>query len=286
MSSGSERMLEIQQEKADRELAKKLGITYDELMELDHEIDSEESNEGMVYNYIIKFRDDAPREILDKIHGIDEHDIVWLPSWELDNDEYYEEQYEAIIANKKFLLKFQDEIANLERLNEIELEDSDLQTILRGQIFIGVIGTMETFLSDTFINLTMDNDNYFKSFIETYPEFKQRKFELRHLYIEQGRIMDTAKKVMLDIIYHDLPKIGKMYAATFKMEFPEIKPLMKSILTRHDLVHRKGKTKKGSKVIIDKSTIVKLIIKVNSFVKKIAVKLKISQKLKWNASQQ
>jgi len=31
---------------------------------------------------------------------------------ELDNDEYYEEQYEAIIANKKFLIKFLEEIQN------------------------------------------------------------------------------------------------------------------------------------------------------------------------------
>lgn len=275
MSSGSERMIEIQQEQAEKELAKKLGITYDELLELDHEIDTEESNEGLVYNYIIKFRDDAPREILDKIHGIDDHDTVWLPSWELGNDEYYEEQYEAIIANKEFLIKFHDEIANLESLNDVELENKTLETILKRQIFSGVIGTLETFLSDTFINLTMDNEDYFKNFIESYPEFKQRKFELRHLFVEQERIKDTAKKIMLDIIYHDLPKVSNMYAATFKIEFPKIGPLMKSILTRHDLVHRNGKSKEGHDVVIDKQAITELIEKVKTFVSEIAGKLGI-----------
>lgn len=275
MGSGSERMIEMQQERDDHELAKKLGITYDELLELDHEIDTEESEDGLIYNYIIKFRDDAPREILDKIHGIDEHDYVWLPSWELGNEEYYEEQYEAIIANKKFLIKFQDEIENLERLNEIELEDKDLETILKRQIFSGVVGTLETFLSDTFINLTMDNENYFKNFIETYPEFKQRKFELRHLFVEQGRIKETAKKIMIDIIYHDLPKVSNMYAATFKIQFPKIGPLIKSILTRHDLVHRNGKTKDGDEVVIDKAAVTELINKVKAFVSEIADKLGI-----------
>lgn len=273
MGSGSERMIEMQQERDDRELAKKLGITYDELLELDHEIDTEESEDGLIYNYIIKFRDDAPREILDKVHGIDENDYVWLPSWELGNEEYYEEQYEAITANKKFLLKFQEEIGNLEQLNAIELDDKGLEAILKRQVFSGVIGTLETFLSDTFINLTMDDDDYFKNFIETYPEFKQRKFELRHLYVEQERIKDTAKKVMLDIIYHDLPKISNMYAATFKINFPKIGPLMKSVLTRHDLVHRNGKTKEGQDVVVDKATITDLIGKVNSFVTKIAEEL-------------
>lgn len=275
MGSMKDRMIEMQQETDDRELAKKLGITYDELLELDHEIDTEESEDGLIYNYIIRFRDDAPREILDKIHGIDEHDYVWLPSWELGNEGYYEEQYEAIIANKKFLAKFQEEIENLERLNEIELDDKNLNIILKRQIFSGVIGTLETFLSDTFINLTMDNDDYFRNFIETYPEFKQRKFELRHLFIEHGRIKDTAKKVVLDIIYHDLPKVSNMYAATFKINFPKIGPLMKSILTRHDLVHRNGKTKDGQDVIVDKAIITELLKKVNNFVTEIAKQLDI-----------
>ena len=273
MSSGSERMIEMQQEKDDRNLAKKLGISYDELLELDHEIDTEESNDGLVYNYILKFSDDAPKEILDKIIGIDDQSQVWLAPWELDNSEYYEEQYEAIIANKKFLIKFQEEIENLERLNETELEDKSLETILKRQIFSGVIGTLETFLSDTFINLTIDNDEYFRNFVESYPDFRQRKFELRHLYVEQDRIKETGKKIMIDIIYHDLPKISKMYASTFKIEFPSIGPLMKSILTRHDLVHRNGKTKDGTDVLIDKAAITDLIAKVRPFVADIADKL-------------
>ena len=265
----------MQQEQDDRRLAKKLGITYDELLELDHEIDTEESNDGLVYNYILKFGDEAPKEILDKVIGIDEQNQVWLAPWELDNDEYYEQQYEAIIANKKFLIKFQEEIENLERLNETELEDKSLETILKRQIFSGVVGTLETFLSDTFINLTMDNDNYFQNFVESYPDFRQRKFELRHLYIEQARIKETGKKIMLDIIYHDLPKVSKMYTATFKIEFPSIGSLMKSILTRHDLVHRNGKTKDGTDVVIDKAAIADLIGKIRPFVEDIANKLDI-----------
>lgn len=275
MSSGTERMIEIQQERKDQELAKKLGITYDELLDLDYEIDTEESDDGLIYNYIIKFREDAPREILDKINGIDENNYVWLPFWELENEDYYDEQYDAIIADKNSLLKFHEEVEGLKRLNELELEDKSLEAILKRQIFIGVIGTFETFLSDTFITLTMGSDKYFRSFVETYPEFGQRKFELRHLFVEQHRIKETAKKVMLDIIYHDLRKVSNMYAETFKISFPEIAPLMRSILTRHDLVHRNGKNKDGKDVVIDNATISELIEKVNIFVMEIAEKLNI-----------
>lgn len=275
MSSSTERMIEKQQEREDHKIAKKLGITYDELLDLDYEIDTEESDDGLIYHYIIKFREDAPREILDKIHGIDENNYVWLPFWEFEDEDYYEEQYEAIIANKQTLLQFQEEVENLRLLNELELENKSLEVILKRQIFIGVIGTLETFLSDTFFNLTMDNDKYFRNFVETYPEFEKRKFELRHLFLEQERIKETAKKEMLDIIYHDLRKVSNMYAKTFKITFPKIAPLMKSILTRHDLVHRSGKTKDGMDVVIDKATITELIEKVNVFVLEIAKELSI-----------
>lgn len=273
MSSGSERMMEFQQEKYDRNLAKKLGLTYDELLQLDYEIDTEESNDGLIYNYIIKFNDNAPKEILDNVIDIDNQSQVYFAPWVLDNREYYEEEYEAIIANKKFLIRFQEEIENLEHLNEVELEDKSLGTILKRQIFSGVIGVFETFLSDTFINMTLDNDEYFRNFVESYPDFRQRKFELRHLYVEQDRIKETGKKIMIDIIYHDLPKISKMYASTFKIKFPSIGLLLKSILTRHDLVHRNGKTKDGTDVLIDKTAITDLIGKVRPFVADIADKL-------------
>lgn len=275
MSSGSERMIEKQQEREDYKLAQKLGITYEELLVLDYEIDTEESDDGLIYNYIVKFRENAPREILDKINGMDENNYVWLPFGEFENDDYYKEQYDAIIADKNSLLKFQEEVEGLNRLNELELKDKSLEVILKRQIFIGVIGTFETFLSDTFITLTMDNDKYFRNFVETYPEFEQRKFELRYLFIEQNRIKETAKKVMLDIIYHNLPKVSNMYAATFKIDFPKIEPLTKCISIRHDLVHRNGRTKEGKDVVIEKATITELIGIVNSFVMEVAAKLGI-----------
>lgn len=275
MSSGSERMLEFQFEQFDRKLAKKLGITYDELTELNHEITTDESDDGIIYGYIIKFDSVDTMNILDKVIGIDGDNQVYFDPWEFENVEYYEEQFDAIAGNKYFLKTFQNEIENHLQLNEIILENKDLEILLKRQIFSSIISTLETFLSDTFINLTMDNEYYFKNFVESFPEFRQRKFELKDLYIEQDRIKETGKKVMLDVIYHDLQKVSKMYAATFKIDFPKIGLLIPFILTRHDLVHRNGKTKDGKDVKIDKVSIIELIEKVKTFVENIAVKLGI-----------
>lgn len=266
MSSGSDRIIEIQQEQFNRQIAKKLGITYDEFLELEYEINTEESEDGFIYNYILEFNENSPKEILEKIIGIEQDKFVWFAPWEFENNDYDEERYQAIISNKEFYAKYQNEIHNYNLLNEVELKDNRLNPILKRQIFIGIIGALETFLSDAFINLTLENDEYFKNFVETYPDFKKRKFELRHLYVEKDRIKETGKKIMLDIIYHDLPKVSKMYISTFKINFPKIGSVIKQILTRHDLVHRNGKTKDGDEVIITKTSITQLIELINDFV--------------------
>ena len=86
MSHGSEKIIEGEQENFDKHLAKELGITYDELLELDYEIDEEVSNDGgIIYNYIISFGENASKEILKKIEGIDEQSKVWIPSSVVDN---------------------------------------------------------------------------------------------------------------------------------------------------------------------------------------------------------
>lgn len=66
-----------------------------------------------------------------------------------------------------------------------------------------------------------------------------------------------------------------MYLSTFNIEFPNIAELSKSVSTRHDLVHRNGKTKNGDQVIVDKEIIDKLILAVINFVEQISVTLKL-----------
>lgn len=272
MSNGSERMIEMQQQKDDEELAKRLGISYDELMQLDHSIDTDESKDGLVYGYIIKFDDDAPREILDKVIGLQD-DYVCLAPWDLGYDDYYEEEYEAKLSNFLSHDTFTSELDSLKRLNEVTLGDTELEGIQKRLIFTGVFGTLETYLSDTFITKALNHDAYFRNFVESYPEFRQRKFDLRDIYIELDKLKETVKRSMLDVIYHDLPKVREMYRATFKMDFPVLKPLMPSVIIRHDVVHRNGKSKNGEIRTINKKEVADLISIVESFVTEIEAKL-------------
>jgi hypothetical protein len=76
----SNRQLEEMQEKlANQKLASELGISYDELLELEWDIDTNESNDGLIYEYIVTFSEESPKKILNKIEGIEEGYIVRLP---------------------------------------------------------------------------------------------------------------------------------------------------------------------------------------------------------------
>lgn len=269
-------LIEIQEWENDKHLADLLGITYDELTELHYEINTEESEDGLIYNYMVEFdTDNSPKHILEKIKNLENGRQVYLEPWELYQDYDYKEQYEAIIKNKEYLQKFRDELSYLKSLNSLVVPDKKLKNILTRQLYISVIGTMETFLSDAFINLTSEKDEFFRNFIETHPEFKKQKFELREIFEKYDKLRETAKVVMLDTIYHNLPTVSQMFKDTFKIEFPSIKDVYECVLKRHDLVHRNGKTKEGTSIELDENTVNELIEKISKFIKEIANKLDV-----------
>jgi len=70
----SSRQLEEQMERdEDEAVADHLGITVDELGELDHSLEPHESDDGLLYGYNVYFGDNANPEILAKVlHATDQ----------------------------------------------------------------------------------------------------------------------------------------------------------------------------------------------------------------------
>jgi hypothetical protein len=134
---------------------------------------------------------------------------------------------------------------------------------------------METFLSDTMINLTLSDNKLMRDFIESYPDFSRQKIEMKNIFTEYDNIHQTIKNVLLDIIYHDLRKVREMYRSTFDITFPDITDPIKCVLIRHDIVHRNGKSKNGVLLNIDKDKVFTTIRTINIFVSEIAKSLKL-----------
>ena len=74
-----------------------------------------------------------------------------------------------------------------------------------------------------------------------------------------------------------------MYSTTFKIDFPDISELSKCVITRHNLVHRNGRTKEGIPVNIDKFQVSELINKAIHFANDIAQKLQFKITITFNS---
>lgn len=74
---------------------------------------------------------------------------------------------------------------------------------------------------------------------------------------------------MLDVIYHNLPKVAAMYKDVLNISFPPYGEIMKTIDKRHDFVHRNGKDKEGNDVLVNIDIIQKMLKDVRVFVESI-----------------
>lgn len=200
---------------------------------------------------------------------LSDEDILEIEEFSEDNQEYYDEQIEAILQSNAYYQIINTEIDNLKELSKIDLRNSNLQNTLFRQIFSGTITCLEDYLSSTIINKVFQNDEYFKNFVETNPKIKDRRFPLNQIYDQMENLTNIVKQELIDIIYHDLPKVRNLYQDTLKIQFPSIKDLMAIIKTRHDMVHRNGKDKEGKRITLAQENIEEVIQKVETFITEI-----------------
>lgn len=190
------------------------------------------------------------------------------------DEPYYEEQYEAISSNTEFFQTFNEDLDNILKLLEIEPTDETLKKLFHRQLYSSVIGIMETYLSDAFINTVFKSKDNLKKFYKTFKGFDKQTIAMSAFFEFEEKVESVAKKAMLDVIYHHLPKVSEMYKDTFDVKFPKIGEIYKAVLKRHDFVHRNGKDKDGNVVIVDSTMINKLVEDVRTFVAEIDDQIK------------
>lgn len=262
-------LIEMEEDHVGASIAEALNIEHFELIQQKYVISDKPCENGL---YCIEFSPETSKDFLEKIDNL-EGFKVYLDSSEIYNFDdfyYWNTEFDLISERKDYYQTFINEIENLKLLNRLSTPTKELESILKRHVFIGTVTTLENFLSETFINLTINNDKYFRNFIKNHREFKIQKFELRNIFESYEKIEDIAKKVMLETIYHHLPKVREMFKFTFGIEFPPISDVYKLVYKRHDLVHRNGKTKEGELLSIEKKDVDNAIVKISEFAKSIA----------------
>lgn len=196
-------------------------------------------------------------------------ELVERRRYELIEREYYsEESVEEIDAFDVF----GESLSKIRELNVISVENGAKQ-YFNNLLYANVITALESLLTDAFISKVQSKKKYLRSFVETFHDFKQEKFDLREIFERFESIEDKAFKSMRDVIYHDLPKVKGMYFDTFGVEFSNIGNLYKAVFVRHDLVHRNGAKKSGGSHNISSDEVIQLCDLVENFVRELKLEM-------------
>lgn len=157
---------------------------------------------------------------------------------------------------------FNEEITNLQKLNNQEIK-TELVDILKRQIYIGVVGTMELFLCDFLYSMVLGYKVYFNRFCENTLQI----VKLKKNSANEKDILNTVTKRILKNHYHRIEDINEIYKDILDIEFPSYEKLKKQIFARHSLVHRNGFPSKESKYLkVNNNMIDELITEVQMIV--------------------
>lgn len=257
MSKAKEQYMEMREEERNKGLAATLGISLDEFNRLDWDLNTNESEDGLVYSYILEFGKDSPKEILNKIERLEDGCRVYLSPWEFE-DGLDEEELEWEIKSTEQLRIFSSHLESVENLLAINV-DEQTQFNLLVMLQVHIVAAIESFLSSTFIQVVINSDDLTRKLIETDPEFGNRKFSLSEIYKKHEKLKFTVASYLKSLIFHDIKKIKPMYENVLGFCFSDISWLFEAVKLRHDCAHRAGFDKEGTKVTLSTECIRKLM---------------------------
>ena len=176
---------------------------------------------------------------------------------------------QAVDDNVTYRETFEESIASLSKLVFVKIKDAESQQALYRLIHAGLIASMETFLSDSFINTVGPDQDLRNRLLKTTPEFQNRKYSVSEIvdWIQSSEL--RVKKYLLDVIYHNLFKVKHMFLSVLEIQFPEddqLRELQKAIELRHHVVHRNGRDKTGKLTQLDIKSLDQTVKIVRQFV--------------------
>ncbi|MCF0054333.1 hypothetical protein [Dyadobacter sp. CY356] len=74
-------------ERYEQKLAELLGVTYEDLLMTEYEVTDNIGDDDVVYEHILRFSDDSPRSVLDKIIGLSAENEITIPVVDLADEE-------------------------------------------------------------------------------------------------------------------------------------------------------------------------------------------------------
>ena len=185
-------------------------------------------------------------------------------SWQKTIIDYFKEEPVA-----DYLAEFKKGINNIRSIVALQVKDDEIRNVLNRIMYANVITVMETYLSECFTRMILDNENNKLKLIETSPDFYKLSLSPREAYDWLKELDAKIIENVQGIVFHNLNKVISMFKSVLGVEFIDMGNIARAIEKRHDIIHRNGKSKDGDILIIDEKDILKLIENVELLIENI-----------------
>lgn len=208
-----------------------------------------------------KFGGVASEEDIEELVGELERECIdWTPTYDhyADYEDYNDYIYLEDLNYSKAEAKLKEHLADVLELASASFSEG-LANKYRQMLYANVVGALEAYLCERFMQLVLQDEKIFRNFVSTYPKYKEVKLGLRDIFITLERLRDEVKKELLDFVWHRFIHVKEMFKDTLDVEFSNLATLIKAVKLRHDIVHRNGVNKEGQDVVVTPEELLALI---------------------------
>jgi hypothetical protein len=240
------------------QLAEGLGLSKDELAELEWEIEPHQTEDGLIYGYYIEFSEDSNPAVLERLGATNRRIYVGPNAFDSANDYYDKGEFDWEASSRSHFSEFYKVINNIESLADLRLPQNQ-QFALHVMLFMHTMSAFEYLLYRAFLHEVTWSKFRARKLIESDPILATRKINLRDIFQTYDSLDEIVVKHVKDVIFHRVEKIIPMYRDVLGFSFGKCKWLGNAVVKRHDCAHRAGYTKDGDPVELNLEIIAELI---------------------------
>ncbi|AXS16834.1 TPA: hypothetical protein L9U43_004273 [Klebsiella pneumoniae] len=185
--------------------------------------------------------------IITEDDAVCELDLKWLISagW-IDDFDDLEEKHAGATQPLRHVRQSLSELSAL-------VTSAPENPVLLRMCYSGIITVMEAYLADIFIR-AVKHPSVKRRFVESYDKFKgSTKKPLSDIYNQLDSLDKIIEDELFSLSFHHIPTVTKLYQECLLVSFPPdiLKGIARSVIIRHDIVHRNGRDKKGNYHLIE-----------------------------------
>ncbi len=185
------------------------------------------------------------------------------------NAEYSRSYVKEMVRCISLCRDFSYSIGYVNDMLDIKASD-DVCGLLRNMSYSFLFSVYEAYLARAFAFAICQDRQKLAKFMKTEKKFKKKFQTLDHFEISDRHEREAEKIILSRIVWHGHDDAFRMYkeylgiGVVFDSEF-----MATCVSTRHDIIHRAGKTLSGVEVVLDHSDVTRLVCLFSEIVEQI-----------------